>query len=85
MKKVICTDDSNQPLGANAVKNESYYVESEYINALDQKVYIIVGLNNKGRTKLGMDWKGYNANRFSILEDFALENSEVDEMELVIN
>jgi hypothetical protein len=85
MKKVICTDDSNQPLGANAVKNESYCVESEYVNALDQKVYIIVGLNNKGRTKLGMVWKGYNANRFSNLEDFVLEKAEVNERELILN
>lgn len=85
MRKVICIDDSNQPLGANAVKNEHYFVEEEYVNALEQKVYIIKGLNNKGRTKLGMDWKGYNANRFATLEDFVLETSEAEEHKLVLN
>ena len=85
MRKVICIDDSNQPLGANAVKNEHYFVEEEYVNALEQRVYIIKGLNNKGRTKFGMEWKGYNANRFATLEDSVLENSEVNKKELVLN
>lgn len=85
MKKVICINDSNLPLGANVVKNEHYEVESEYVNALEQRAYIIKGVNNKGRTKLGMDWRGYNANRFATLEDFVLENSEVEEQELVLN
>lgn len=85
MKKVICINDSNLPLGANVVKNEHYEVESEYVNALEQRAYIIKGVNNKGRTKLGMDWRGYNANRFATLEDFVLENSEVEKRELVLN
>lgn len=85
MKKVICTDDSNQPIGANAVKNESYYVEADYVNNLDQRVYMIKGLKNKGVTKLGMAWKGYNANRFSTIEDFVMEDSMVNEKELVLN
>jgi len=85
MKKVICIDDSNQPLGANAVKNEHYFVEEEYVNALEQKVYIIKGLNNKGLTKFGMHWKGYNANRFAILEDSSLEDSEINEKELILS
>jgi len=85
MRKVICIDDKNQPLGANAIKNEHYFVEEEYVNALEQKVYIIKGLNNKGRTKLGMNWRGYNANRFAVLEDFVLENSEMNEKELILS
>ena len=85
MKKVICIDDSNLPLGANVVKNEHYIVEEEYVNALEQRAYIIRGVCNKGRTKLGMDWKGYNANRFATLEDSILEDSEINEKELVLN
>lgn len=85
MKKVICINDSNLPLGANIVKNEHYFVKDEYVNALEQRAYIIKGVCNKGRTKLGMDWKGYNANRFTILEDFTLENSEAEEHKLVLN
>ena len=85
MKKVICINDSNLPLGANVIKNEHYEVESEYVNALEQRAYIIKGVCNKGRTKFGMDWKGYNANRFATLEDSVLENSEVNEHELVLN
>ncbi len=46
---------------------------------LEQKAYIIRGVYNKGTTKFGIDWIGYNANRFSTIEDFVLENSEIEE------
>ena len=31
-----------------------------------------------------MNWRGYNANRFAVLEDFVLENSEMNEKELIL-
>ncbi len=86
MKKVICINDSNLPLGANVVRNEHYEVESEHINTLvEQKAYIIKGLCNEGRTKLGMLWYGYNANRFATLDEDSLVYSKEEELELVLN
>lgn len=76
MKKVICVDDSNQPQGANAVKDEEYLIEDEFVNALDQRVYIVVGLNNSGVTKMGMRWNGYKAERFKSTEDVSIKEEE---------
>ena len=73
MKKVKCINDKNLPLGAQVNKGELYEVESEYLNALDQRVYIISGVPNEGMTKLGMRWVGYNSERFK----------EVDQIEEV--
>jgi hypothetical protein len=64
MKKVICIDDKNLPQGAKVVKDKEYEVENEFVNALEQRVYIIKGITNKGRTTLGMEWYGYRADRF---------------------
>jgi hypothetical protein len=66
MKKVICTNNKNLPEGAWVEEDIQYEVENEYINALDQRVYIIKGAVNEGITKMGMRWIGYNANRFSL-------------------
>ena len=71
MKKVVCINDQTQPLGANVV-------EHEYINSLDQRVYIIKNAINEGTTKWGMRWVGYNANRF-----FTQESLEVKEKEYI--
>ena len=76
MKTVVCIDDSNQPLGACVVEGKEYEVEHEYINGLDQRVYIIKGIINEGTTKMGMHWVGYRANRFAILNDLAVEKEE---------
>jgi hypothetical protein len=76
MKIVICIDDENQPLGANVVEGKEYEVEYEYINALDQRVYIIKGAINEGSTKWGMRWVGYNAKRFAILDSLEVEEKE---------
>jgi hypothetical protein len=65
MKTVTCINDKNQPLGANIVKGKEYEIESEYVNALDQRVYIVVGAVNEGTTKWGMRWIGYDASRFA--------------------
>ena len=63
----------NVPLGANVTSGEVYEVENEYLNALDQRVYIIKGAPNEGTTKFGMRWIGYDALRFK-------EVSEVSEV-----
>ena len=65
MKIVVCINDKNQPQGACVVEGTEYKVESEYHNALDQRVYIIKGIKNIGTTKMGMRWIGYNATRFT--------------------
>jgi hypothetical protein len=76
MKTVTCINDKNQPLGANIVEGQEYEIESEYINALDQRVYIIKGAINEGTTKWGMRWVGYNSTRFSTQETVEIEEKE---------
>ena len=66
--RVLCIDDSNLPEGANVVEGREYAVIASYANKLDQNVYIIGGAVNEGRTKLGMIWKGYRAERFIQLQ-----------------
>jgi hypothetical protein len=74
MKTVICVNAKNLPQGANLVKDKEYEVEDEFVNALDQRVYVIKGINNKGRTTLGMEWYGYRADRFRDVETVENEN-----------
>jgi hypothetical protein len=76
MKTVICINDKNQPLNANVVKGKEYEIESEYVNALDQRVYIIKGAINEGTTKWGMRWIGYDATRFSTQETVEIMEKE---------
>ena len=76
MKKATCINDKNQPLGANVVKGKEYEIESEYVNALDQRVYIVKGAVNEGTTKWGMRWIGYDAVRFSTQETVEIEEKE---------
>jgi hypothetical protein len=76
MKKVVCINDQTQPLGANVVEGKEYEVEHEYLNSLDQRVYIIKNAINEGTTKWGMRWVGYNANRFSTQESLGVKEKE---------
>jgi hypothetical protein len=76
MKKVVCINDKNLPLGANVVEGQEYEVTAEFANALDQRVYIIKDVVNKGTTKWGMKWFGYDAMRFSDLESLEVEEKE---------
>lgn len=76
MKTVTCINDKNQPLGANVVEGKEYEIESEYVNALDQRVYIIKGAINEGTTKWGMRWIGYDATRFSTQETVEIMEKE---------
>lgn len=68
-------NDTNLPEGAYVMFDMEYEVEQEYINALDQRVYIIKGAINEGTTKLGMRWVGYRADRFRDVEYAGMESS----------
>jgi hypothetical protein len=63
--KVTCINDKNQPQGAEVVKDTEYNVLEQFINSTGQQVYLIAGINNKGTTKMGFPWYGYNAERFA--------------------
>jgi hypothetical protein len=76
MKTVTCINDKNLPLGAHIVEGQEYEVENEYLNALDQRVYIIKGAVNEGTTKWGMRWIGYDATRFSSQESVEIKKRE---------
>jgi hypothetical protein len=76
MKAVTCINDKNLPLGARIVEGQEYEVENEYLNALDQRVYIIKGTVNEGTTKWGMRWIGYDATRFSTQESVEIKERE---------
>jgi len=76
MKTVTCINDKNLPLGAHIVEGQEYEVENEYLNALDQRVYIIKGAVNEGTTKWGMRWIGYDAMRFSSQENVEIKERE---------
>jgi hypothetical protein len=76
MKVVTCINDKNLPLGARIVEGQEYEVENEYLNALDQRVYIIKGAINEGTTKWGMRWIGYDATRFSTQESVEIKERE---------
>jgi hypothetical protein len=82
MKTVTCINDKNQPRGASVVEGKEYEIESEYVNALDQRVYIIKGVPNKGTTQLGMRWIGYNADRFRVTDN---SKSTKHEYEFALN
>lgn len=72
MKRVICVNDTNLPEGAHVVFDMEYEVEKEYVNALDQRVYILKNAVNEGNTKWGLRWVGYDALRFREVEyDYA--------------
>lgn len=82
MKKVICINDKNLPQGAKVIEGKEYLVEQEFPNMLDQRVYIIKGVPNEGRTKWGMRWKGYDSKRFVDADNENMEFREVMKEEL---
>jgi hypothetical protein len=79
---VKCIDDTKQPIGGQVIKGKEYQVQKHFINNFDQKVYIIVGITNEGRTAMGLPWIGYNANRFTDIDthDSEEEHDEVSEL-----
>jgi hypothetical protein len=76
MKKVVCTNDKKLPEGAELVEGKEYVVEDEFMNNFEQKVYILKGINNRGRTKTGFLWYGYDAMRFAVLDGSGVEEKE---------
>lgn len=80
MKKVICINDKQLPLGAEVSEGQSYTVRESFINSFDQRAYMLVGVRNKGRTKFGLPWNGYNSERFQDLDKVSHEKVEVAHM-----
>lgn len=62
--EVLCINDDKLPPGAELKEGKTYSVISEFRNNFEQKVYIIKGVTNEGRTKFGLPWIGYRADRF---------------------
>ena len=48
--KVICIDDTKLPQGASVKEGVEYYVIIQYINVMNQRVYIIKDIINEGIT-----------------------------------
>lgn len=67
--EVLCIDADKLPPGAQVEEGNVYSVISEFNNNFDQKVYIIKGVTNEGRTKFGLPWIGYRADRFVQLSE----------------
>ena len=80
---VKCIDDTKQPIGGQVIKGKEYQVQKHFINNFDQKVYIIVGITNEGRTAMGLPWKGYNANRFTDIDTQDNREEQYAESELL--
>ena len=68
MKKVVCINDKQLPAGAEVIEGEIYVVREAFVNSFDQRAYMLVGVRNLGRTKYGLPWQGYNADRFETVE-----------------
>ena len=77
MKKVVCINDKQLPIGAEVAEGQIYTVRKTFINGFDQIVYLIVGVRNNGRTKYGLPWYGYRSDRFDVIEDVKKEQKEV--------
>lgn len=80
---VKCIDDTKQPIGGQVIKGKEYQVQKHFINNFDQKVYIIVGITNEGRTAMGLPWKGYNANRFTDIDTQDSKQEQYADSELL--
>jgi len=77
MKKVICINDKQLPPGAEVVEGQTYTVRESYINSFDERVYVLMGVRNMGRTKYGLPWNGYKAQRFEEIEGIENKKEEV--------
>ena len=68
-KKVICINDKQLPAGAEIKEGEEYTVRNSFVNNFDQRAYLLIGIRNRGRTKYGLPWEGYNSTRFEDIEN----------------
>ncbi len=78
--KVVCIDDTKLPQGASVKEGTEYEVIQQYVNGMEQKVYIIKGVVNEGRTQFGLHWIGYRAERFLPLDEKTVEVHDEYEM-----
>lgn len=83
--KVLCIDDSKLPLGANIKEGSTYKVTEQFVNSFDQKTYYLEGVINKGRTKFGLPWNGYKAERFINLDSDSAKLKEKKTSHLILN
>jgi len=67
-KKVTCVNDKQLPPGAEIKEGEEYTVRNSFINNFDQRAYLLIGVRNRGRTKYGLPWEGYNSQRFEDID-----------------
>jgi len=74
--EVLCINSDKLPPGGEIEEGMNYSVETEFINNFEQKVYIIKGVTNKGRTKYGLPWIGYRADRFVPLQEHSASAKE---------
>ena len=72
VKKVICINDKQLPPGAEIKEGEEYNVRGSFINNFDQRAYLLIGRRNRGRTKYGLPWEGYNSHRFEDVDPITL-------------
>jgi hypothetical protein len=77
---VVCIDDKKLPPGADIVEGKEYEVTEKFINSYDQIVYILNGVENKGRTRFGLPWIGYSSTRFTTLNAKEVAEKEYDYM-----
>jgi hypothetical protein len=83
--KVLCIDDSKLPLGAEIKEGSMYKVTEQFVNGFDQKTYYLQGVVNKGRTKFGLPWNGYKAERFIVIDNESAELTEKKTSHLILN
>jgi len=75
--EVLCINADKLPPGAEVQEGKTYSVESEFINNFDQRVYMLRGIANEGRTKFGLPWIGYRADRFLEVDGTLAEKSTI--------
>tara|TARA_R110000824_G_scaffold65683_2_gene170925 strand:+ start:1441 stop:1689 length:249 start_codon:yes stop_codon:yes gene_type:complete len=78
MIKVRCINDKKLPPGAEIKEGKEYNVRESFINSFDQRAYVLVGVRNLGRTKFGLPWQGYNAERFKEIEKIEKMEEEIN-------
>lgn len=77
-KVIKCINDKGLPQGACVIEGNEYTVISSRMNNYGQKIVFLEGVPNNGRTDKGLEWNGYNANRFgTTIEDY-IEEKEVE-------
>jgi hypothetical protein len=74
--EVLCIDSDKLPPGGEVEEGKTYTVETEFINNFEQRVYIIKGVANEGRTRFGLPWIGYRADRFVPLQEQTVSAKE---------